>query len=153
MGRVIYRGQSRSGLTLLEALYSMFLLGVVAIIFGSAFPMAILSRRMASERSQAASIASKQIEGLRGVGYKNLTYNSLKGLGWIDSTPTVSPFSFTSADSAGGDSVSNILPQGAGSIAISDAGADLREVTVTVRWRDRKNQQQEVSLTTLIHNL
>jgi len=134
-------------------MYGMFLLGTVAMIFGSAFPMAMMARRAASERSQATSIALKQIEGLRAIGYKNLTYTSLKGLGWISASPTSSPFSFTSVDQSSGDSVAALLPQGTGTISVADLSTDLRQVTVTVSWRDRRNVQQQVSLSTFIHDL
>jgi hypothetical protein len=54
----------------------------------------------------------------------------------IDQSSGASPYSFTNVGAAG-SKVSDMLPQGTGSVAISDESVTVRDITVTVQWVGR----------------
>lgn len=147
------RRRIRGGL-LLESLFAIFLVVAVAAIIAATLPLANSSRARADLLNKATSIAQKQIENLRAVGYPNLTGNRLFAAGLIQSAiPDPSGrFVFTNIDSAAFDAPSTVLPQGVGYVTIQQLGQDRRQVTVRVEWSER-DRTRNVTLSTLIANL
>jgi type II secretory pathway pseudopilin PulG len=139
---------------LIESLFAIFLVVVVAAIIAATLPLANSSRARADLLNKATSIAQKQIENLRSVGYPNLSGNQLFAAGLIQSAiPDANGrFVFTNIDSAVFDAPSNVLPQGVGYITIQQLGQDRRRVTVRVEWTER-DRTRDVTLSTLIANL
>lgn len=147
------RRRRATGFTLAEVVLSIFLLAVVAVVFGALYPV---SQRIGGDskwRATALMLAEKRMEAVKLLGYGNLTYDGLRAYGLIDASPTTSPFSFTHADDARNESPSRLLPQGTGEIVIEDAAWDVRRVIVRVRWRDANGRTQTVELRTLVSNL
>lgn len=147
------RRRRTAGFTLVEVVLSIFLLAVVAVVFGALFPV---SQRVSSGskwRATALLLAERRMEAVRLLGYGNLSYDGLRSYGLIDASPNTSPFSFTNTDDARNESPARMLPQGTGQIIVEDTAWDVRRVTVRVSWRDANNRTQTVELRTLVTNL
>lgn len=162
---MIYRrnGRRRLGATLIEVLFAIFLVGAGALIVAATMPIANVSRAMADNNNKATSLAQKQLEAIRGLGYANATAPQLLANGLIDSTSPTSPppevslpasttYSFSNTDLAALDQTSRVLNQGAGYVSIEQVDIDLKRVTVVVRWVER-DRPKTVVLATLVANL
>jgi len=139
--------------TLAEIVLSLFLLGVVAVVFGALFPVSQRVSGSAKWRAAAVALAERRMEAIKFVGYGNLTYDGLRAYNLIDPSPNTSPFSFTNTDDANRESPARMLPNGQGQIAVEDIAWDVKRVTVRVSWRDLNGQTRQVELRTLITNL
>lgn len=146
------RGRRRA-FTLIEVVLSIFLLAVVAVIFGALFPIGQRLSGGAKWRAVALMLAERRMEAVKLLGYGNLTYDGLRAYGLIDASPNTSPFSFTNTDDASNESPAKMLPQGTGQIAVEDVAWDVKRVIVRVGWRDANGRTQTVELRTLVTNL
>ena len=73
------------------------------------------------------------------------TYSGLTFYGLIDTNPTVQPYGFNTVG-VNGDRVGGVLPNGTGTVSITDVSTTLRQVTVTVTWRSvRKTRSVVIS--------
>ncbi len=146
--------RTRKGFSLIELLYAVFLTGLCAVLLAATIPMATGSREKADLYNKATSLAQKQIEAVRGLGYANLTPAQLASYGLIDSTATVAAntYSFTNSDSAANDAPSSVLPSGTGTVRIEQVELDLRRVTITVNFRLR-GENRSIQVATLVANL
>ncbi|MHB8636279.1 MAG: type IV pilus modification PilV family protein [Fimbriimonadaceae bacterium] len=144
----------KSGVTLIEVLFAMFLVMACALIVAATMPIADVARGKADLMSKATGMAQKQLEAIRGVGYANINPASLASYGLIDSTTPIASntYSFTNSDSANLDNPSRILPQGAGSVKVESVQTNLVRVTITVTYNDNQ-RNQSVTLGTLVANL
>jgi Tfp pilus assembly protein PilV len=140
------------GFSLVEVLFSVFLVVVCASIVAATMPVA--NRARADLYNKALNLAQKQLETIRGRGYANATVGQIYAAGLIDSTTPVetNTYLFTNSDSASLDEPSRILPQGTGKVMVEQADLDLRRVIVTVTWRVN-GQTKSVQLGSLIANL
>ncbi len=139
--------------TLAEIVLSIFLLGVVAVVFGALFPVSQRVSGSAKWRAAALALAERRMEAVKFIGYGNLTYDGLRAYRLIDASPNTSPFSFTNTDDASHESPARMLPNGQGQIVVEDTAWDVKRVTVRVSWRDLNGQTRQVELRTLITNL
>lgn len=141
------------GFTLAEMVLSIFLLGVVAVVFGALFPIGQRLSGGAKWQAMAMGLAQRRMEAVKLLGYNNLTYEGLRAYGLIDANPNISPFSFTNTDDALRESPARMLPSGQGQIVIEDVAWDVRRVIVRVTWRDIDGRTRQVELRTLVTNL
>lgn len=152
-----YRGRvrkRRQGHVFIEILFAIFLLGVAASILMATMPIANRARMTADLNNKAVSLAQKQLEAVRGLGYANATPDQLLANGLIDSTTTVgtNTYAFTNSDSASLDNPSRILPSGTGTLKVEQIDLDLRQVTITVNYVDR-GKSRSFTVGTLVANL
>ncbi|MBX3095875.1 MAG: hypothetical protein KF812_03355, partial [Fimbriimonadaceae bacterium] len=142
------------GHTLIEVLIASFVALASALIFAATMPTANTSRVKADLNNRALSLAQKEMEAIRSLGFANVTATQLASKGLLDSTTPVATntWSFTNIDSPAVDSPATVLTAGTGRVRIEDAANDLRRVTITVNWTER-GQARSVSIATLIANL
>lgn len=101
---------SLPGLTLIEILVSIGILGVMLILFQAVLSGSNLSS-FAKNQGLALSVAETKLESLRQGGYAAL--------------PASGPFSASDL---------SLLPGGSGTLSITDYDAATKRVTVTVSW-------------------
>jgi len=144
----------KSGVTLIEVLFAMFLVMACAMIVAATMPIADVSRGKADLLSKAGGLVQKQLEAIRGTGYANINATSLAGYGYIDSPNPISTntYSFSNSDSSHLDNPSRILPGGVGTVQIIQVQANLVQVIVTVTYSDSQ-RSRTVSVGTLVANL
>lgn len=146
----------RGGFSLIEVLFGVFLSAVCATLIATSMPVADRSRNKADLNNKATSMAQKQLEKVRGLGYANATPAQLFSFGLIDSTTPVqgssNTYSFNNVDYSSRDNVGKILPSGTGAIRIEQVDLDLRRVTVEIDYVDA-GRAKSVSVGTLIANL
>lgn len=144
----------RKGFSLVEVLFGIFLAGLCATVLAATMPVATNSRVQANYQNMALSLAQKQMEAVRSLGYANLTPQQMQTNLLIDSATPVdtNTFSFTNVDNAMFDNPSTVLPQGQGRITVEQVELDMRRVTVEVSY-NYKGRTQRVRLATLIANL
>ncbi len=115
------------GYTIIEVIISLFIIGVVLIIYSAASNTVILNRSTKFQEV-ALRIASAEMDTLRA-----LPYNSL---------PSSGPFS---------DPLLSSLPSGTATLIVTAYNATTKEITATVTWREPGDSAtKSVSLTTLI---
>lgn len=142
------------GISLVEVLLAIFILGLSALILASTMPSATRSRVKADNMNKAAGAAQKMLEAVRGSGYANVSATRLYALGLIDSTTPVATntYSINSVDTASFDNLAKILPNGTGQITVEQIDLDLRRVTVVINWTE-KGATKTFRIGTLIANL
>lgn len=142
------------GHTLVEVLFAVALCGICALIMAATMPMANSTRAKADMNNRATSLAQKQLEAIKSLGYANATVQQMFANGLIDSqTPiATNTYAWTNSDAAATDNPSKILPTGTATVRLTQIDVDLRQVVVTVNWKE-KGKDRSVTLGTLIANL
>jgi prepilin-type N-terminal cleavage/methylation domain-containing protein len=118
--------KSQSGMTLIEVLVSLAMIGALLVLYAAAFNVSILTRNMRNENI-AYHIATKKIEELRATPYASL--------------PASASFA---------DSQLSQLSNGSANFTISNYSSytGVKEAVVTVAWTDGRSRT--VSMRTLI---
>lgn len=120
--------KSISGFSILEVLITLFIIGVVLVIYGAASNTVLLNRN-SNNSDLAHYIAVSEMEDLRNLGYDNL--------------PVSGVFSH---------SLLGKLPEASATLTVSSYNSDTKEVTVTITWKDpRALNIRNVTFTTLIN--
>ncbi len=121
------------GFSLVESLLVVAVIGSVVFLMAN-IPNAMMLIAKSKHVSLAREIAVKHIENKRTINYSNLVNDN-------------SPIS---------DSRLNLLPQGSGTMIVSDCdpsvcknGEPVKQVTVIVSWKDN-NKPQTITLKTMI---
>lgn len=150
--------------TLIEAMFASFLALTCALIFTATIPVANLTRGKADHMNSATSLAQKMLERVRRDGYPNAENSRFVVNGLADASTLVSTsaygcgpigeqaLEFTNVDASVVDSPAKVLPGGKGYIFSTQAGIDMRRVTVVVAWKEN-SVTKSVRLTTLVANL
>jgi prepilin-type N-terminal cleavage/methylation domain-containing protein len=119
--------KKRSGFSLLEVIVTLFIVGLVLILYQAALGKVRLIQ-YAKNQEIALRVANNKIEELRDGGYSAL--------------PSSGSFY---------DSQLSSLSSSSASMAITDANSDTKQVSVTVQWKDSVSSSlKNISLTTLI---
>ena len=137
----------RSGWSLIEVMIAVLVLSLVTAAFASLYPIALRMRSKSENVTRATTLAQQKIEQVRALPYVSLGYTGLQFNNVIDASPSASPFSFTTVDS-----LASKLPQGAGTITLSNPATDLTRVDVTVTWGGLVQTGNSVTVSTLIAN-
>lgn len=125
--------KEEKGFSLIESLLVVVIIGSVVLLIAN-IPNALMLIAKSRHVSLAREIAVKQIEDKRTINYVNLVN---------DNSPIT-------------DTRLNLLPEGSGTVEVGDCdpsictnGEDIKQVTVTVSWRDN-NKTQTITLKTMI---
>jgi Tfp pilus assembly protein PilV len=131
----INKARSQMGISLIEIVIVIFIIGVAGLLLGN-LPSSISSTQRSQHESLAKDIANKQIETLRRSGYSNLA----------NGTNT-----FVDADLSK-------LPAYTANTVITTCGApictnseDAKIITVTITWNEIGDTKQ-VQLSTIVSN-
>jgi len=148
------RNKRKRGFSLIEILLAVFVTGAVATILAATMPIAMKSRVKADYNNKATSLAQKQLEVTRALGYANLTPAQMFKYKVIDSATPVAANTYKcdSVDFTVDDSPASVLPSGEGTLKVEQADIDLRRVTVEISYMDG-GRRRTVRLATLVANL
>ena len=104
----------QSGMSLIEVVISMFMIGVLLVFYAAALNTVALSRKTRNE-DLVYHVANKQMEDLRNT-----------------------PFSSLAASGSISDSQLSQIPSGSGNYTVSDypGFTGMKEMVVTVNWND-----------------
>lgn len=149
--------QRRSGHTLVELLYAIFLVGCCAAVLATGMPTAKASQTRADMENKATSVAQKQLEAVKAAGYPNLSGPQLHLLGLLDSSSEEDgKFWFCevarSDNEAESEDERRFLQDMECTLDIVQTDLDLRTVTIEVSWRDG-GERRSVELASHIANL
>ena len=128
--------KDNTGFSLLEAVLSIGLFLLTALMFGATAPIASRATTINSEYDQAVSFCQHKIDECRQLGYGRLDYADFISIPMIDASPSTAPFSFTAIDNLS----TSKLAQVTGTLNVTTPAAPLvtgalyKEVTVTVTW-------------------
>ncbi|MES1227473.1 MAG: hypothetical protein ABUL72_02320 [Armatimonadota bacterium] len=158
------RRTKNRGQTLVEAVFACFVTLTCALVFSATVPVANVSRGKGERMAAATSLAYKQAENLKAIGYASLDGASLATAGYISANTLVNMqtagltttselgYESTTIDSTGVDSASTILPSGRSFVELTQVDIDLRQITVVVFWKEN-NQWRNVRVGTLVANM
>ena len=123
--------RTQRGTTLLDAMLALFLMSMAAVIFTACFPSGISALRQGGETRRAVEITRRKLEQVRNLPFESLTYDNLRIRGAVDTSPTTSPYSFTSVDS-----LSESLAGATGTMTITSVTGTqyVKQIQVTVNW-------------------
>lgn len=124
--------KSTRGSMLIDLMVTVFLLGIVGIVFSATFPTGLACSRKAQNYKIATAFAQKKMEQIRSMNYESLTHPCLFANEVIDATPTGSPFAFTQVEG-----LPEQLLDGIGSLSVVDVSTSLKRVQITVTWKDK----------------
>lgn len=141
------RARRPRGMSLLEVLVGVLVLGIAVIGCSAMFSTTHLLRDRSGYYSRAAGIAQQKLEQIRQFASKDLQYSTLQTAQVIDTStsPSSGVYTFTSANSLGSQ-----LPGGNGTLQITNGNTDLVRVDVTVGWRGLRGRQESVTSTTYV---
>lgn len=137
--------------TLVEVMIALLAFSFLIAIFGAMYPLGMRLNNDAKLRAEAVTIAQKTMDEVRFAGFGNLTYSGLVAYGVIDTSKASTPFSITSAD--GNNSPASRLPNGTGTLVVSDVAFDLKKVLVSISWRSSSGATTSLVVSTVIANL
>lgn len=158
------RRSRQKGHTLVESMFAAMLALTCCLLFAATVPVANRSRGRAEFTSIATSLAQKQLEIIKGLGYAKLSKDALYASSVIQSTTAVdlkatglttttqSGYESTNLDSGQKDTASNTLPSGRSFVQLKDVDIDLKQVAVLVFWKDN-GQVRSTEVTGLVANL
>lgn len=143
----MYRLRSRRGVSLVDAMITIALVLVAGTIFGAAFPSSFSSIRQSSDNATATAIAQQKFEQIRALGYESINYAIMSAANppMIDADVVSSPYSFTTVDN-----IASQLPQGTGTITITDESATVKRIVITVKYVGPNGINREVVLSTFV---
>jgi type II secretory pathway pseudopilin PulG len=141
----------KRGAMLIDAILAIYLVAIAALVLSATLGGAIVSRGLADQRTKATCVANRQIEAIKSLGYPNLNFASLQFYGLADASTSATTCTFTTCGTTW-DRVSTILPQGTGTITITDVTTTVKKVVVTVTWLSRTGNRT-VSVSTEIGRL
>jgi type II secretory pathway pseudopilin PulG len=134
------------GLTLAEVLLAAAIISVAVLAIIGLFPTALQNVRYGGHMSQASSLAQEMIELIRTQPFATVSsYNNLDTRLPPPPTLTGAPlahFNRWTNDIAPANPA-GALPQGFGTVQVEENAlglADLKQVTITVGWRESGNQ-------------
>jgi len=136
---------SQRGVGLVDAIITLFLLGIAGAVFSAMYPTGIKASRQAHQYKVAASIAQRKMEQVRAMPYESITPVGLMAGSIIDQDDDDSPYSFTSVDG-----VADQLVSGTGSLSVSELSSGVKWVRVSVSWDGPPGSpDRTITLTTL----
>ena len=137
--------REKRGLTLPEVLLSAVIISVAVLALVGLFPTALQNVRYGGHMSQASSLAQEMIELIRTQPFD--TVFSYNGLDTRNAPPPLPPAVLAHFNQWRNDiapaNPAGALPQGWGTIQVINSAlglADLKQVTITVGWREGGNQ-------------
>lgn len=122
--------------TLVEVVFSVFVIAMCALVVASTMPVATMSRTKADQLTRASDIAEKEMECIRGAGFVNATPSQMASEGLIDSSTPISTntYSFTNVDNGLFDNPATVLPSGTGTVQLTTLSLGTVQVVVTVNY-------------------
>ncbi|BDI32334.1 hypothetical protein CCAX7_43850 [Capsulimonas corticalis] len=152
------------GFTLVELAISLFVFGMMVLLFGATFPVATRAGHVGANYAQASLLAQQKIDQLRDLGFTGMNGSALYGRGVVDSATQNSDgsFSFTVVDDLidNGNSVGYFPPGSTGKIWISQALtstgsnaptlAQAVQATVTIAWQGGSQSSGNFTTHTII---
>jgi len=140
--RRAFQGSSR-GFTLIEVLLAIALLGVIAIAFMSALSTASTVLIIADERTTAESLARRQMEYVKGQGYKaesavtDPIYQKIGGIPEGYSIYSVNRYGVPVEEIIG-------IPWDSESNKPVDTDIGLQKIALVIKHKDRENQDKVI---------
>lgn len=134
------------GLTLAEVILSAAIISVAVLALVGLFPTALQNVRYGGHMSQASSLAQEMIELIRTQSFATVSsYNNLDTRLAPPPTLTGAPFAHFNRwkTDIAPLNPAGALPQGWGTVQVVENAlglADLKQVTITVGWRESGNQ-------------
>lgn len=137
----------RRGMSLLEVLVGVMVLGIAVVGCTTMFSTTHLLRDRSGYYSRAAGIAQQKLEQIRQYASADLQYNTLRAAQVIDTStnPSTAIYSFTTANS-----LNTQLPGGTGTLQITNGTSDLVRIDVTVGWKGLRGRSEAVTTTTYV---
>jgi prepilin-type N-terminal cleavage/methylation domain-containing protein len=151
--RKAFQGSSR-GLTMIEVLIAIAILGIISIGFLSALATSSLSVALGDERTVAESLARRQMEYVKNQGYNpasvlnnnNPTYQKISGI-------PEEGYSIWSVNRTGGVVADIVgIPWDSGNNTPVSKDVGLQKIALVIKHKDRENPAQDKVIYTFINN-
>lgn len=115
-----------SGFSIIEVVITIAMVGLMLVVYQTSANTVVLNKG-SNYQEIALRIASSKLQTLR-----------------------TQPYASLPASGAFADSLLSSLPQGQGTLTVTDYNAKTKQIKATVSWRNPKGKTQQVNLETLI---
>jgi prepilin-type N-terminal cleavage/methylation domain-containing protein len=149
--RKAFQGRSR-GLTMIEVLIAIAILGIISITFLSALSTASLSVGLADERTVAESLARKQMEYVKNQGYNSASVLNNNKPTYQKISDIPEGYSIWSVNSTGGIDANIVgIPWDSKSNnkVVKDIG--IQKIALVIKHKDKENPAQDKVIYTFIN--
>jgi hypothetical protein len=142
------RRLARRGITLVELMAGVMVLGLTVVSAVAMFPLSAFLRERSGSYSRAAGIVQRKLEQIRQLPAERIHYSGLRTAGIVDeeeSPSTAGSFSFTSTDQ-----LETQLDEAQGAIRLTGVGTDMVEAHVVLTWEGTRKIQNQIEATTFV---
>lgn len=129
------RRRGRRGLTFIDVMAGMFILGATVLAASALFPVSALMRSRSGEQSRAAAISQKKMEQLRKLDPTTLTFSNLRNLGIVDEEAYYLSEDYEIYTFGETETLTEDLTSGEGYIVRYQPDDDLTQLEIYVFWR------------------
>ena len=137
------RRRLRRGMTLLEVMVGIVVLGVTVVAASALFPTSSVLRDRASNFSRASVLAQRKLDQIRDLPVSQINETTLLDRGMTDNC-AVRSGSTIDVCITGADGLARELPGATGTLRLTGVGTDVVTMEVVIRWRTYKGKQEEV---------
>ena len=138
------RRSVRRGMTLLEVMVGIVVLGITVVTASALFPTSSVLRDRASNFSRASVLAQRKLDQIRDLPVSQINETTLLDRGMTDNcavrTGNNVEICFTECDRM----ASELPGSPTGQVFLKNVGTDIVTVEVVIRWRTYKGKQEEV---------
>ena len=137
------RRTMRRGLTLLEVMVGIVVLGITVLAATAMFPTSAVLQDRSGNYSRASVLAQRKLDQIRDLPVSQINETTLLSRGLTDNCAVRSGSTvdvcFTTTDR-----VASELGGGTGTVKLTGVGTDVVSIEVTVRWRGLNGKWEEV---------
>lgn len=139
------RTRRQQGFTVMEVALALVIFTMMTLMFGAVLPAALRGAKHSGNYNQAAALAQRKIDQLRGAGYGRMfdgsdgtALSKLSALNVVNAQNSFGVFDFTTVDHMTGNG--GYFPPGStGTITVTDGyngipAGNAAQVTVTITW-------------------
>jgi prepilin-type N-terminal cleavage/methylation domain-containing protein len=142
--RKAFQGSSR-GLTMIEVLIAIAILGIISITFLSALSTASLSVGLADERTVAESLARRQMEYVKNQGYNSASVLNNNNPTYQKVSDIPEGYSIWSVNRTGGIVADIVgIPWDSESNMWVDKDIGIQKIALVVMHKDKENQDKVI---------
>ena len=150
--RKAFQGSSR-GLTMIEVLIAIAILGIISITFLSALSTASLSVGLADERTVAESLARRQMEYVKNQGYNSASVLNNNKPTYQKISDIPEGYSIWSVNRTGGidANIVGIPWDSKNNKPVVDKDIGLQKIALVIKHKDKENPAQDKVIYTFIN--
>lgn len=152
MERLGTKNRRQRGSVFIEALVSLFVLGMGAAAFFALLPTMQASKIIAGNQTVALQMSNRMIEQIQLLSTRDLNAATLSKLNLINPNQTSQPYNFSRVplDEASRYSPAQVLRNGQGRMRITELESGAMRVEITISWMSEAGRLASITTGTIV---